>query len=207
MSAPQLQDLYIQPGEKLIVYLRRLFQWAKSFELFKADPRVRLNVIPGHGTFISIAPSEDGAKFIGAFNCALEAGEIKVGEGLVNATLVPVINGVRLDGRTSANKTVTTPRLKIKEGPNADLRSWVCLAAHVGKDGKLDTKSTTPPALEIVHRKDFDQLLPGQDVNGIGLEALAMIVWSDKATPQRVIQITLHHLKHEFRNKRHFFHP
>jgi len=112
---------------------------------------------------------------------------------------------VALDGAQAV------PKLKLASGPNAELRSWVCLQVRVDlQSGEINTDDEN--AVSIVHKKDIENDLPSD--GSIGLHALAMLVWnSDRSSVKRLHQVTHFHLQHRWlkgtdqQPSRHLFWP
>jgi hypothetical protein len=134
----------------------------------------------------------------------LSGKEVIVGMGTLN-NRIPTINGVALDGAQAV------PKLKLISGPNAELRSWVCLQVRVDRQtGEINTDDEN--ALSIVHKNDIESGLPSDGT--VGLHALAMLVWnSDRSSVKRLHQVTHFHLQHRWlkgsdeRAARHLFWP
>ncbi len=195
---PRLEDVTARAGEPVLAAWGRLRRWARGWKLIKGDPRIRFNQIDGRGTFVT-ADFPDPV-FVGAFPVALQGATATVGQGRVN-NLVPTLGGVRLDGMTAKKAIVLVPPLKLSGGPGPTLESWICLRFAVDlKSGAVDLKN--PDVATILHVSALDPRAADggypDDGNGGGLQPLALVTWRDKATPERVFQITLHNLNHSF---------
>jgi hypothetical protein len=205
----RIEDLYVKPGDPITAKLwNALLDWDKESSVM-AGPNVRLQRMQRGICVVAEAPSSNWNH---PWRCSLTGFEVKLTAGTVN-TLVPRINGVRIDGRDERGKTVTVPPLKIVSGPGVDLESWVCVQVKVtASSSAMDEKDKD--ALTIVHVPDLDpRMIEGgsPDKSGLGLHPLAQILWKDKATPERLFQITHSNLTHRFitardgQPSRHFF--
>ena len=197
-----LRELEVKKGDPVLPAWERLKAWARRFEL-RAGSGVRFNQMP-EGTWVIAEPAVQSWNH--PFRVSVSDKIARIGNGSVN-NLIPQIDGIGLDGMNQDGKEVTAPELKITSGPDADLRSWICVQAKVDlKTGKIDPKDET--ALTVVH---VNSLAP-QSAD-TGLQPLAMLSWSDTTTISRVFQITHHNLSHSFvaanaakgQTTRHFF--
>lgn len=202
-----------KPGERWLVWFKRFVNWSRQFRLISADPRIRMNVIPGHGTLISA--DVEGNGYVGAFPCSLmNETEAIVGEGYVN-NLIATIDGIGLDGKDKNGNEVDVPKVKLDGGPNEKLRSWLCVQVEIDPKTRqmLDPKEHEN-VITIIHTNALD---PGHkdggspDQNHLGREPIAVIKWGDGATPVAIHQHALHDLHHRFvpglksARGRHFF--
>jgi hypothetical protein len=162
-----------------------------------------------------------GRRFGGAFPVRMAAAdEVAVGLGTVEG-LTPRLQQVPLDG-VDGKKAVRVPNLPLKEGPNAELRSWVCLRVQV--DLAVATAQTAAaeqrPLLlgaEIVHLNDLAKVFANgvspDDGAGHGYFPIAMIVWRDKEIVKRLVRNTYFNQRHSFipgregRGSFHLFRP
>lgn len=147
--------------------------------------------------------------FRGAFRVARASkDQVRVGLGTIEGQ-VPTLNGTALNARR-------VPLLKLTGGPDAELRSWVCLRYVVDpKSGKADPDNTA--AATIVHLNDYTRLSSNglvPDENGAGHLALALVLWRDPSTLQRIVQNVWFNQRHSFQpappkggKAWHFFHP
>ena len=205
-----LNDLRVKRGEPIQPAWERLLKWAAGMKLISGRG-VRLTVTP-NGTLV--AADVRSNPWDHPFKVTVSSKVAVIGNGSVN-NLVPQINGAGLDGLDSNGKDVSPPQLKITGGPSKDLRSWICVQAKVdAKTGRMDAKDKN--ALTIIHTSTLDPKsgeggFPDSG-QGIGLQPLAMLLWSeDRAGIKRVFQITHHNLQHRFVRSgtstagRHFF--
>jgi hypothetical protein len=194
---PRIEEFLVEQGEPIQPAWERLRDWVSGLTI-QATGAAR---IMWERNSINVVYDGEDNVFRGKFSVSLAPGPaVTVGEGFVNGFLMPVINGLPIDGKKANANPQAPPQLKLNQvPPNKDMRSWICLQVVIDpKTDKLDTKNPSTPPLEIVHRNDWDQLSPGQDFGGYGYEALAMVVWKDKATVDRIHQIVMHNLKHAY---------
>ena len=186
-----LRDLHVKKGDPVLPAWNRLLAWAGQFRLF-AGRGVRLTRTP-NGTFIVV--EQKSAPWDHPFKVMVGDNEATVLMGTLN-NLVPTIAGKPLDAESP-------PRLKINGGPNAELRSWICLDVRVdAKTGVINEKGVV-----IAHAREAESRESGR-------HPLAMLVWNtDRATVRRVHQITHFNLQHRFikgqagKPSRHLFWP
>lgn len=138
--------------------------------------------------------------YIGAFRCALAGSlQVRVGLGTVEG-YTPKLNDVPLDG-VVGKSTVPVPLLELEDGPNQDLRSWILLRFRVDLETGLPDPEDEDLAT-IIHGNDlravFSNGVSPDDGEGHGHCPLAMIVWRDKETVQRIVQNTYFQLRHSF---------
>jgi len=195
-----VRELYVQRGDAILPAWNKLLNWAKQFRVL-AGRGIRLTRTP-NGTYI-VAELQASA-WDHPFRVMLSGKEVTVGMGTLN-NRIPTINGVALDGAQAV------PKLKLTSGPNAELRSWVCLQVRVDRQtGEINTDDENP--VSIVHKNDIENGLPSD--GSIGLHALAMLVWnSDRSSVKRLHQVTHFHLQHRWlkgtdqQPSRHLFWP
>lgn len=214
-----VEELEVQKGDPIKPAWERLKKYVESLTVRTTGDGAAIHYSPRQ---IDVVFEGDGATYTGHFPCnLLRSGPrqyitvgVETGDSLVNGSLIPVINNTPIDGVVSPTKTVVRPQLDLSAGPNKDLRSWVCLQAVVDlKTGKLDDKNPFDAPMTITHRNDWDELDPGVDSGfGYGLESIAMLIWRDKSTVDRVEQIVMHQIRHDYRpplkagrKGRHFF--
>ena len=180
-----VRELYVQRGDAILPAWNKLLNWAKQFRVL-AGRGIRLTRTP-NGTYI--VADLQASTWDHPFRVMLGGKEVTVGMGTLN-NRIPTINGVPLDGAQAV------PRLKLASGPNAELRSWVCLQVRVDRQsGEINTDDET--AVSIVHKNDIENGLPSDGI--IGLHALAMLVWNpDRSSVKRLHQVTHFHLQHRW---------
>lgn len=133
--------------------------------------------------------------FTGAFRVRkADASSVRVGFGTVHGR-VPTLNGEPLHAKR-------LPKLKLDEGPNADLLSWICVRVTVDlESGLMDPDNAD--AATIVHVNDYSLIdvngLAPDDGQGNGLCALATIVWRDAKTPRQIYQFMHFNPRHSFK--------
>lgn len=185
-----VRELYVQRGDAILPAWNKLLNWAKQFRVF-AGRGIRLTRTP-NGTYVVAEPQ--ASAWDHPFRVTLGGKELTVGIGTLN-NRIPTINGVPLDG-AQAGKAHATPKLKLTSGPNAELRSWVCLQLRVDRQtGEINADDEN--AVIIIHRNDIENSLPSD--GSIGLHALAMLVWnSDRSSVRRLHQVTHFNLQHRW---------
>ena len=185
-----VRELYVQRGDAILPAWNKLLNWAKQFRVF-AGRGIRLTRTP-NGTYV-VADLQASA-WDHPFRVTLGSKELTVGIGTLN-NRIPTINGVPLDG-AQAGKAHAAPKLKLTSGPNAELRSWVCLQVRVDRQtGEINADDEN--AVTIIHRNDIENSLPSD--GSIGLHALAMLVWnSDRSSVRRLHQVTHFNLQHRW---------
>ena len=124
--------------------------------------------------------------------------------GRVNS-VVPTIKGVRLDGKISDTSTAgPLPIFELGDSvePSPELESFVCLQVCVDlSTGKLIASTQDASAVTIVHKSALDPNYRdggSVDANGLGIEPIACVIWSDPKTPFRIEQIAMHNFHHRF---------
>ena len=180
-----VRELYVQRGDAILPAWNKLLNWAKQFRVL-AGRGIRLTRTP-NGTYI--VADLQASTWDHPFRVMLSGKEVTVGMGTLN-NRIPTINGVALDGAQAV------PKLKLASGPNAELRSWVCLQVRVDlQSGEINTDDEN--AMSIVHKTDIENGLPSDGI--IGLHALAMLVWNpDRSSVKRLHQVTHFHLQHRW---------
>ena len=180
-----VRELYVQRGDAILPAWNKLLNWAKQFRVL-AGRGIRLTRTP-NGTYI--VADLQASTWDHPFRVMLSGKEVTVGTGTLN-NRIPTINGVPLDGAQAV------PKLKLASGPNAELRSWVCLQVRVDlQSGEINTDDEN--AMSIVHKTDIENGLPSDGI--IGLHALAMLVWNpDRSSVKRLHQVTHFHLQHRW---------
>jgi hypothetical protein len=185
-----VRELYVQRGDAILPAWNKLLNWAKQFRVF-AGRGIRLTRTP-NGTYI--VADLQASTWDHPFRVSLGGKELTIGMGTLN-NRIPTINGLPLDG-AQAGKAQAVPKLKLTSGPNAELRSWVCLQLRVDRQsGEISADDEN--AVSIVHKSDIENGLPSD--GSIGLHALAMLVWnSDRSSVKRLHQVTHFHLQHRW---------
>ena len=180
-----VRELYVQRGDAILPAWNKLLNWAKQFRVL-AGRGIRLTRTP-NGTYI--VADLQASTWDHPFRVMLSGKEVTVGMGTLN-NRIPTINGVALDGAQAV------PKLKLASGPNAELRSWVCLQVRVDlQSGEINTDDEN--AMSIVHKNNIENGLPSDGI--IGLHALAMLVWNpDRSSVKRLHQVTHFHLQHRW---------
>jgi hypothetical protein len=180
-----VRELYVQRGDAILPAWNKLLNWTKQFRVL-AGRGIRLTRTP-NGTYI--VADLQASTWDHPFRVMLSGKEVTVGMGTLN-NRIPTINGVPLDGAQAV------PRLKLASGPNAELRSWVCLQVRVDRQtGEINTDDEN--ALSIVHKNDIENGLLSDGT--AGLHALAMLVWNpDRSSVKRLHQVTHFHLQHRW---------
>lgn len=126
------RDLYVRAGDLVIPAWRKLVECLAS-----------LPVLPGVGVLVTRTPHGtvvNSRAFMVGFTGSwamgggsLDAGEIAIGDGYVNAT-VPFVGELLLMPKDAK---ATRPKLKVDQKlMDESGRSWICLEAEVDADGK-----------------------------------------------------------------------
>lgn len=106
--------------------------------------------------------------------------------------IVPMIDGVRIDGSTDTGGPghYPAPILHLKDGPGDSLRSFVCLECTVLDEttGEID-----PASVIITHRQTLEA-----ESELTGIKVLAELIWSDAKTVRSVFDVAMFNLQHEF---------
>lgn len=136
----------------------------------------------------------------GAFRVSLAGAlQVRVGPGTCEG-ITARLDGVPLDGMDDG-RTVRVPPLKLKEGPDADLRSWVMLRFVVDLATGLPVEDDEDTAT-IVHRNDLSAVFANgvspDDGTGAGHLPLAMLVWRNERSVQRVVRNVYFQQRHSF---------
>ncbi len=172
------QDFHVRPGQSIRPAIKRLAAFVLGQAKMQSGGGIRMHRQQNGTTLIA---DRQASAFVGRFAVRVSQKKAIVGAGRVDS-LVPTINGKPIDGDTP-------PELTIDGSPNEALRSWLCIEAIVSKEAKtIDTDADSP--LIITHRNDLTlSASPSLPVSLSGIKPIAMLVWSDTATIQRVEQI------------------
>lgn len=140
------------------------------------------------------------ASYGGAFRVSIAgAMQVRVGNGTCEG-ITPRLNGVPLDGM-DGTRAVRVPLLKLEDGPDANLRSWVMLRFVVDLSTGLPVPDDEDTAT-IVHRNDLSAVFANgvspDDRTGAGHLPLAMLVWRDERSLQRVVRNVYFQQRHHF---------
>lgn len=206
-----LDALKAKPGERVAPKWEALIRYLRRLTQLRAGRDVRLKSGPD-GT--SIVADKRGSLFVPHFRVSLQGQLASVGPGLIGGRL-PLVSGVRLDGKSADGKTdLPVPGQPLTGGPNDQLRSWIVVTVRVNLEtGQL---AEGDDSLGIAHRNDvMSRLVNGYcvDERGAGFYPLALLIWRDKRTALRVMQNTMHDLQHAYvraessRPARHYFWP
>jgi hypothetical protein len=177
-ASPEIRKLYARPGEvvtarkwnALLGYIESLLNALSNLvgpELLKDEY--------GTGFFLRAVPPP-AQSFIGAFYVNGGTEGLTVGLGLADGK-IPTLQGKLIDG-SDANGEI--PTLKPEDGPNEEMRSWVCLEAFTDVEGK-QLREELP--LIITHRNQLNAEA------GQGILPLALLQWSDDARISGVFQV------------------
>jgi hypothetical protein len=206
-----LESLKARPGERVAPKWDALIRYLRRITQLRAGRDVRLKTGPDGTSIVADAP---GALFVPHFKVSLQGQLARVNPGLISGRM-PLVSGVRLDGKTVDGKLdKPVPGLPLTGGPTADLRSWVVVTVRV--DPATGLLAEAEESLGIAHRNDvLVRLANGYcvDESGAGFYPLALLIWRDKRTVMRVHQNTMHDLQHAFvrgvggRPARHYFWP
>lgn len=202
----------VKPGDPIPPAWEKLRAYVEALPEITAGSGVRITR-SSRQTIVVADP--DTTAFTPRFRVTVAGTKAKVGLGTLG-NRAPLVAGVGLDGKTPDGKVIAVPPLSLDEGPNEELRSWVCLDVRVDlKTGQIDPE--IKDNLNITHRKDIASRFRNgfcmDDGQGNGFLPLAMLVWRDKATVGRVIQNVYFNQAHHFKSKGanakgwHFFHP
>lgn len=140
------------------------------------------------------------AAYGGAFRVSIAGAlQVRVGTGTCEG-ITARLDGVPLDGM-DGERIVRVPLLKLKEGPDANLRSWVMLRFQVDISTGLPVPDDEDTAT-IVHRNDLSAVFANgvspDDRTGAGHLPLAMLVWRNERSVQRVVRNVYFHQRHSF---------
>lgn len=194
----KLDDLKVRRGDPIEPFVKRLLTELPILLRYFTGRGVRFSRTPDG---IIVTADVRSKSWNHPFRVSVSGNLATVGAGVVN-NLVPQIKRVGIDGLDFSGKTVPLPSLKLTERPNSELRSWICVQVRV--DMKSGTMSDADlDALTIVHARTLDQAAQEggfpDSGSGLGLQPLAMLVWSqDRQTVAQVFQITHHNLQHRF---------
>lgn len=207
-----IEAFKVKPGDPIQPAWDKLRAYVESLPEITAGNGVRITRTSRQTLVVAEAES---TSFLPRFRVTVSGGKAKLGLGTLGQR-VPLLAGVGLDGQTPEGKSIPVPLLALDDGPNAELRSWVCLEVRVDlKAGQIDPKQKDN--LNITHRNDIASRFRNgfcvDDGKGHGFLPLAMLVWRDKGTVGRVIQNVYFNQAHHFKpigtNAKgwHFFHP
>jgi hypothetical protein len=147
-------------------------------------------------------------QFRGAFRV------LKAGTNAVRVTLGSVEGRIPYIGSEPLH-AARLPMLKLDEGPNDDLLSWVALKVAIEPTTGL-MNPDQDDAAQVVHISDHALLSENglaPDVNGSGYHSLALLVWRSRTSVQHIVQDTWFNQRHSFRpgtgtaKGYHFFRP
>jgi hypothetical protein len=204
----------VAPGDNILLNWHLLNAEERAAAI-QASPNMRLTRNPAGSSYTY---DEKARPWLHPWR-ALLAGprSIAIRPGRVGG-IMATIDGVRLDGR-SADSATQDPEplfvLAAADEPNDELESWGCVQVRMDpKTGRMVDPKKHPDAVSIVHVSELDVryrdgITP--DKNNLGRQPLFCILWKDKTTIDRIEQITVHDLRHEFlqpdakRRGRHFF--
>lgn len=138
--------------------------------------------------------------FHGAFTVRLAARlKARIGLGTVEA-IIPTLQGRRIDGKDAEGEQGRVPLLDLSDGPGDNLRSWVCLRVVADLNtGVIDPDN--PESATIVHLQTLIGVFNGAALDdGVGAAhlPLAMLVWADDRTVQRIVQNVYFNQRHSF---------
>jgi hypothetical protein len=181
-----IEQLKVAPGDVVTAnlwngMLELCRELVRSFGVVTKGSGIRIHQYPQG---INIVADSQRSSFVGRFSVRNSGLSATIGPGLVDG-LMPNIGSKPIDGIQNG-KTGEIPTLDLKEGPNSDLRSWVCIRAQVDAESErpaLDKEE--PSSLQIVHVSDLNAELPP----GVALRVVAMLVWRDESTLSRVHQV------------------
>lgn len=180
------RDFYAMPGEPIRPKLRALANHIARTGGVQSGRGIRKHVY-GNGTSMVVDPQSSA--FVGAFAVRVSGGMATVGTGTVNE-VVPTIDGEQIDGVNAEGTLGKVPSLSIEDGPNAQLRSWVCVEALY--DAETGGIAEADDSLIVTHRADLpvakEQAIAGEPQRII--KPLAILVWQSEDVVSRVRQIT-----------------
>jgi hypothetical protein len=167
-ASPEVRRLYARSGEvvtarkwnALIGYIESLLNALSNLvgpELLKDEY--------GTGFFLRAAP-QPAQSFVGAFYVSGGTEGLTVGLGLADGQ-IPTLQGKLIDGSDADGEI---PTLRPDDGPNEEMRSWVCLEAFAEGESK-QLREELP--LILTHRNQLTAEA------GQGILPLAMLQWSD----------------------------
>lgn len=180
------RQFYATPGEPIRPKLQALAKHIASTGGVQSGRGIRRHV---YGNGSSIVADADGSAFVGAFSVRVVADKATVGIGTVE-DVIPRINDTPIDGINAQGEQGVTPELSIVEGPNPELRSWICVEVLWSAESKGIAE--VEEALIITHRNDLPVVQPAA-IKGVPLriiKPLAMLIWQSESVVGRVRQIT-----------------
>lgn len=180
------RDFYATPGEPIRPKLAALAKHISSMGGVQSGRGIRKHVYK-YGTSMVSDPATSA--FVGAFAVRMSGDAVTVGHGTVD-DVVPKIDGDPIDGINAEGEQGSIPSLVIEDGPNEQLRSWVCV--EVLYDEAKKGIAEDDESLIITHRND---LPVKQEAAATGdplriIKPLAMLVWQTDSVVSRVRQIT-----------------
>lgn len=182
--------LHVQRGEEISPAWKRLQAWVRSTRVLPA-PGIRLNR-SALGTQVVVERDVTGWPHPFKVNVAGLTATIDTG---TIGGLVPLIDGVGLDGIDAAGKTKTVPTFKLTKQTSGT--SWLC--ARVQVDAKTGALVESTLTIAEVKSDVLNQLRGGAspDIGGFGYHPLAVLYWSNSAVA-KYFQITHHNLQHKY---------
>lgn len=188
----KLEDLKVKRGDAIQPFVEKLLKFLPQLtKPYTTSKDIRLMHTPkGVNVVAQLRPST----FTPVFQPALKKLEASIGVGYVqtsNKLHQPTIDDIPLDGLVDGEQK-PVPRVKLKSGPNKELRSWLVLQVTHQKDPNQKIKDV----ITIIHASSLEPPSPE-----IGWQALSMLVWKDSQTVDRVIPIVMHNLEHHFEPK------
>jgi hypothetical protein len=194
------RDFYAEPGEPIRPKLRALAQFVLRTGRITTGAGIRRHEASDGTAIVADLRAEP---FMGFFSCRVkDKKKIIVGTGFVNGGTVPTIDEQPIDGIVDG-KQGTIPELTIDEGPDDNLRSWICVRATPSADPDADSAF----AYDIAHTSE-GLLLDGRNDDEMrGWTAIAMLVWSSADVIARVMRVNYFNLRHHYdaEAKRHVF--
>lgn len=202
------EEFYAEGGEVAAPVLRKFIRFVRG-DAVRQFSGVRIHESSQGKTLVVDRKPE---VFLGSFRVALSGTQsVRVGVGEVNG-IMPVIDGVRLDGLTPDGEPDRrgVPVIDVSEGPGEARRSYVGVRVVIDEDGEI--VADDPESVTVVHRQVIPQGF--RDEDDAGFWPLAMLQWD--AEGSRVIrrrQWVHANLTHVFRAGedarpgRHFFGP
>ena len=185
------RDFHVRPGDSIARAIRALAAHILREARLTTGAGVRRHQTAEGSHIVADARSP---AFGGSFTVAMRgARACTVGHGTVNGAVVPVINGVPVDG-VIQGRALPPPVLALASAPDAARRSWVCLRATPAPDAAaMDGRECL---YEIAHITDASLLDGRDDDMGRGHHPLAMLVWADAASVSRVVRAAYFNVRH-----------
>lgn len=191
-------DFYARPGEPIRPKLRALATFVLAQGRLTTGAGIRRHE-SSNGTALVADLRPDA--FTGFFSCRLkDQKKIIVGQGFINGSIVPTINGQPIDG-IDDGKQRAIPELTISGPPDENLRSYICVRASPLDPSSTSVNNGQPPSTfsyDIIHTADGSLLDGKADSDQRGHHAIAMLVWSDATTIQRVVRVSYFNLDHSY---------